>query len=153
VAATSRQDGGLSKLDCFIRLDEVTYWLSRTRDLITNAETRSYLAFRESFRELRRESRKAEFALMVALYQFNKEWRNKPLMPTIDNYQWLAVLVKNTPSARFHLTVGNSDRGTVFFACEQAPLITFQNYGPPIRCPVCGIQNPLKGEPDRTQRP
>lgn len=72
-SASSRQDGGLSKLDCFIRFDEVAYWLSRTRDLITNAETYSYPAFRESFCELRREARKSEIALVVALYQFQRE--------------------------------------------------------------------------------
>jgi hypothetical protein len=67
------EDGGVSKLDCFMRFDEVNYWLSRTRDLITNAETYSYRAFRKSFRELRRKSRRAEFALVVALFKFDKE--------------------------------------------------------------------------------
>jgi hypothetical protein len=71
-SASSRQDGGISKLDCFIRFDQVSYWLSRTRDLITNAETYSYPAFRESFRELRREARKSEFALVIALFQFER---------------------------------------------------------------------------------
>jgi hypothetical protein len=67
------QEGGPSKLDCFIRLDEVSYWHSRTRELIANAETHSYPAFQESFRELRRESRKAEFELVIALYHFQLE--------------------------------------------------------------------------------
>jgi len=71
--APSRQDGGLSTLECFIRFDEVNYWLSRTRDLIASAETYAYPAFRESFRELRREARKSEFALVVALYKFQRE--------------------------------------------------------------------------------
>jgi hypothetical protein len=79
---SSRQDGGISKLDCFIRFDEVNYWLSRTRDLITNAETYSYPAFWESFRELRRESRKAEFALVLALYQFRHEMEEQA--PDVD---------------------------------------------------------------------
>ena len=70
MAASSRHDRGLSKSDCFIRFDEVSHWLSRTRDLIADAETHRYAEFRESFRQLRRESRKAEFALVVALYQF-----------------------------------------------------------------------------------
>jgi len=63
------------KLDCFTRFDELAYWLSRTRDLIAGAETHSYPAFWEAFRKLRRKSRKAEFALVLALYQFqrNKE--------------------------------------------------------------------------------
>jgi hypothetical protein len=151
VAAPSRQEGGLSKLNCFIRFDQMDFWLSRTRDLITNAETRSRLTFRDSFREVRRELRKAEFALAAALYQFDKEWRNKPLMPSIDN-QRLAVLVKNAPSARFHLIAGNGEKGTLFFACEQAPLTTFQNYGSLTRCPVCGVQNPLIGEIEGTKR-
>jgi len=72
-SAPSRQDGGLSKLDCFVRFDEVNYWHSRTRELIANAETHSDPAFRESFRELRRESRKAEFELVIALYHFQQE--------------------------------------------------------------------------------
>jgi hypothetical protein len=69
VAAPSRQDG-LSKLECLIRFDEANYWHSRTRDLIANAEASSYSTFSESFREARREARNAEFALVVALYQF-----------------------------------------------------------------------------------
>ena len=60
-SAPSRQDGGLSKRDCFIRFDEVNHWHSRTRELIATAETHSYPVFRKFFRELRRESRKAEF--------------------------------------------------------------------------------------------
>jgi hypothetical protein len=60
-------------LDCFTRFDDVNYWLSRTRDLIANAETYSFPAFRESFRGLRRKSRRAEFALLIALYRFQHE--------------------------------------------------------------------------------
>jgi hypothetical protein len=56
VAASSGPSGKLSKLECFSRFDDVHYWHSRTRDLIATAETYSYLAFRESFRELRRVS-------------------------------------------------------------------------------------------------
>ena len=67
------EDGRISKLDCFIRFDELNYWHSRTRDLIANAETYSRRAFRKSFRELRRKSRRAEFALVVALFKFDKE--------------------------------------------------------------------------------
>jgi hypothetical protein len=52
---------GLRKLDCF------------TRDLIANAETYSFPAFLESFRKLRRKSRRAEFALLLALYKFQRE--------------------------------------------------------------------------------
>jgi hypothetical protein len=71
-SASSRQDGGPSKRDCFIRFDEVHYWHLMTRELIANAETQSYPAFRKSFRELRRESRKAEFELVIALYHFQQ---------------------------------------------------------------------------------
>ncbi len=67
----------MNKLDCFIRFDEVTYWLSRTRDLITDAETYSYPAFRESFRELRREARKSEMELVIALFQFEKAMKKE----------------------------------------------------------------------------
>lgn len=63
----------MNKLDCFNRFDEVYFWQSRTRALIANFETYSYPAFREYFRELGRESRKAEFALVIALYQFQHE--------------------------------------------------------------------------------
>jgi hypothetical protein len=76
VAASSRQDG-LSKLDCFIRFDKVNYWLPRSRELIASAETYWYPAFRESFRGVRRESRKAEFALVVALFRFAREMRGR----------------------------------------------------------------------------
>lgn len=67
-----KQGGGTRKLECFIRFDEVSYWLSRTRDLIANAETYSFPAFRESFRELRREARKSEMELVIALFRFER---------------------------------------------------------------------------------
>jgi hypothetical protein len=72
VTASSRPNGKLSKLECFIRFDQVHLWLSRTRELIADAETYSYPAFRESFRELRREARKSEMELVIALFQFEK---------------------------------------------------------------------------------
>jgi len=59
-------------------------------------------------------------------------------MPTIDNKQRLLVLVKNAPCATLHLIAGSGETGIVFFACEQAPLMTFQSYGLPSRCPICG---------------
>ena len=65
-----RQDGGLSKRECFTRFEEVHFWLSRTRNLIASAEIYSYSAFRESFRELRREARKSEMELVIALFRF-----------------------------------------------------------------------------------
>lgn len=63
---------GLRKLECFTRFDKVHYWLSRTRELIANAETYSFPAFRESFRELRREARKSEMELVIALFRFER---------------------------------------------------------------------------------
>jgi hypothetical protein len=73
VAASSRLELSSSKLACFSRFDHVSYWLSRTRDLVANAETYTFPAFLESFRELRQESRRAEFALLLALYKFQLE--------------------------------------------------------------------------------
>lgn len=70
-------------------------------------------------------------------------------MPTINDNQRQAVLVKTTASATLHLIVGSSERGTVYFACEQAPLMTFQNHGLPPSCPICRIQNPLRREPTK----
>lgn len=72
MAASLKQNGELSKLECFIRFDDVRYWHSRTSDLIAGAETYSYPAFRESFRELRREARKSEMELVTALFRFEK---------------------------------------------------------------------------------
>jgi len=66
-------------------------------------------------------------------------------MPTVNNNRRLAVLVNNAPSATLHLIAGNNERGTAFFACEQAPLMTFQSHGLPSRCPVCSSRNPLRG--------
>ena len=70
--AASRPNGLPSKLDCFIRFEEVHFWLSRTRELIANAETYSHPAFVESFRELRREARQSEIELVIALFRFRK---------------------------------------------------------------------------------
>jgi len=62
----------MDKLECFARFEEVKRWHSRTVNLIADAESYSYPAFRESFWELRRESRKAEFALVLAMCQFEQ---------------------------------------------------------------------------------
>ena len=62
----------MSKLGCFARFDDVAYWLSRTRELIVDAESYSYPAFRTSFRELRRGSRKSEMELVAALFHFER---------------------------------------------------------------------------------
>jgi len=67
----------MDKLNCFVRFDEVNYWLSKTRDLITNAETYSYPTFAKSFRQLRRETRKSEFALVVVLYKFERAMKGE----------------------------------------------------------------------------
>jgi len=66
-------DTRVSKLDCYARFDKVAYWLARTRDLIAASETYTHLAFRESFRELRREGRTSEIELVITLFRFEKE--------------------------------------------------------------------------------
>jgi hypothetical protein len=71
------QGGELRKLVCYIRFAALTYWHSRTRQLISEAETYSYPAFRQSFRDLRRKSRRAEFELMLALLRFEKEMERR----------------------------------------------------------------------------
>jgi hypothetical protein len=72
VAGSSRKQEGLKRLECLLWFDNVSYWHSRTRDLIAAAETYSYPAFRESFRELRREARKSEMELVIALFRFER---------------------------------------------------------------------------------
>ena len=65
-------------------------------------------------------------------------------MTTRVNNQPRALLVENGSSAKFHLLVGRDDRGMLQFVCEQAPLLTLKSHGSPIRCPICGAQDPLK---------
>ncbi len=72
VAGRSKKEKELRKLECFARFDQVSFWLSRTRELIANAETYSHPAFVESFRELRCEARKSEIELVIALFRFKK---------------------------------------------------------------------------------
>jgi hypothetical protein len=67
-------------------------------------------------------------------------------MQTRIEAERIIALIKNAPTAMFHLIVGSNERGMVFFACEQAPLLTFQSKGLPARCPICGTKNPLMGE-------
>jgi hypothetical protein len=71
------QNDAMNKQECFARFDYVKFWHLRTRELIANSETYSYPAFQESFRELRRESRRAEFLLVVALYRFEQEMEER----------------------------------------------------------------------------
>lgn len=68
-------DRAISRLDCYARFDRVTYWLARTRDLIASSESYAHPIFRESFRQLRRSSRKAEIELVITLFRFEKEMR------------------------------------------------------------------------------
>jgi hypothetical protein len=75
MAASSKQGGKPNKLDCFTRFENVGYWLSRTRQLIASVETYTYPAFRKSFRELRRETRKSEMELVIALFRFEREMK------------------------------------------------------------------------------
>jgi hypothetical protein len=67
-------------------------------------------------------------------------------MTTSVNNQRLTLLVESSPSATLHLLVSKNDRGMIFFACELAPLSTFQSHGLPARCPICSSSNPLQGE-------
>jgi hypothetical protein len=53
--------------------DDTSYWLSMIFDLIANAETYSFPSFLKSFWKLRRKSQRAEFALLLALYKFQRE--------------------------------------------------------------------------------
>lgn len=39
------------------------------------------------------------------------------------------------------------DRGCVYFACSAAPLMTLRTFGPPERCPVCGLWYPTNKRP------
>jgi hypothetical protein len=68
VAARVRRDRQLSKRNCFIRFDDMNYWLSRTRDLMSNAETHSHRALRDSLREIGYGSRRTKFAPVVAFH-------------------------------------------------------------------------------------
>lgn len=67
-----RRDDRMNMQECFSRFDDVKFWRSNTRDLIADAESYSHAVFQESFRELRRESRRAEFLLVLALYQIEQ---------------------------------------------------------------------------------
>jgi len=79
VAAHFGREIELTKLDCLLRFDEVAHWMSQTRDLITRADSYSYSypAFRESFRQLRREARKSEMELVIALFRFERQMRGR----------------------------------------------------------------------------
>jgi len=66
----------MNKLECFARFDEVKYCHLRTRELIANAESTAIQPLK-NLRQLRRESRKAEFGLVVALYQFEQEMEER----------------------------------------------------------------------------
>ena len=52
---------------------EVSYQLSKTRDLIADVETYSYRALKKFFRKQRRGSPKVRLALVVPLYCFRRE--------------------------------------------------------------------------------
>lgn len=71
-----KQPGGFARLDCFFHFDQLNHWLSRMRDLIATAESYTFPAFRESLRELRRSSMKAEFELAAALLRFERQMEN-----------------------------------------------------------------------------
>lgn len=72
LSGPERRDDSMNKLECFTRYEEVRLWHSRTLNLIANAESYTYPAFRESFWQMRRESRRAEFSLVIALCRFEQ---------------------------------------------------------------------------------
>ncbi len=39
------------------------------------------------------------------------------------------------------------DRGNVYFACSGAPLMTLRTFGPPEKCPACGLRYPTSKRP------
>lgn len=71
------QGSDIRKLACYIRFAALSYWHSRMRQLISEAETYSYAAFKKSFWELRQQSRRAEFELMLALLRLDKEMERR----------------------------------------------------------------------------
>jgi hypothetical protein len=62
-------------------------------------------------------------------------------MPTKNDSGSLGIHSTNVPSARLHLIAGRNEIRTVFFVCEQAPLMTLQSHGLPIRCPICSMSS------------
>jgi hypothetical protein len=75
------------------------------------------------------------------------------MRPKVESER-LAVLIENTPGARFHLIVGRNEIGMVFFACAFVPLVTLQTFESHKleRCPFCGTANPLEGETHDNQQ-
>jgi hypothetical protein len=67
-------------------------------------------------------------------------------MRTKNSNDCLGVHSTNTPNARLHLIAKINEAGVVFFACEQAPLLTLQSHGLPTHCPICTYRNPLGGD-------
>jgi len=68
------------------------------------------------------------------------------LRQTKTDSRCLGIYATKAPRPRLHLIADINCKGMLFFACEQAPLLTFQSYGLPSRCPVCGVLNPFRGE-------
>lgn len=54
----------------------------------------------------------------------------------------LTPLIMKVPTRLHHMVVAEQ-RGTVYFACEAQPLATLNTFGPPTKCPLCGVENPL----------
>lgn len=67
-------------------------------------------------------------------------------MATKNSDERVVSVVRTGSTQALHLIAGNI-RGMVAFVCEYS-VMTFQNYGLPTSCPVCGTRNPLKGEKD-----
>jgi hypothetical protein len=65
---------------------------------------------------------------------------------------FLDIYATKVPSARLHLIAQGNAAGMLFFACEQAPLLTLQSHGLPTHCPICSNRNPLRGDTNAYQQ-
>lgn len=75
-----------------------------------------------------------------------------PPMQTKTNVAFLDIYATKVPSARLHLIAKGNAAGMLFFACEQAPLLTLQSHGLPTHCPICSNRNPLRGDKNAYQQ-
>jgi len=73
-------------------------------------------------------------------------------MQTKTSVAFLGIHATKVPSVRLHLIAKTNEVGTLFFACEQAPLMTLQSYGLPTHCPICSNRNPLRGDANAYQQ-
>ena len=62
----------LANLECLGAIDEVTRWLTRTRDLVSCGESYSREAFRQSLVEVQEGLLGAELDLAITLFEFER---------------------------------------------------------------------------------